>query len=39
MSVVVEELLQHIQHTSHLSEDQHSMAAELQLLQQGVENL
>lgn len=39
MSMVVEELLQHIQHSSHLSENQHSVASNLQLSQEGVESL
>lgn len=39
MSVVVEELLQHIQHSGHLSENQDSVASDLQLSQQGVESL
>lgn len=39
VSVVVEELLQHVQHPRHLSEDQHPMAAGLQLPQQSVERL
>lgn len=39
VSVVVEELLQNVQHPSHLSEDQHPVAAALQLPQQGVESL
>lgn len=39
MSVVVEELLQHVQHAGHLSEDQHPVAARFQLPQQRVESL
>lgn len=39
VSVVVEELLQHVQHARHLSEDQHSVASCLQLTQQSVESL
>lgn len=39
VSVVVEELLQHVQHPRHLSEDQHPVAAGLQLPQQSVERL
>lgn len=39
MSVVVEELLEDIQHSSHLSENQNSVASDLQLSQKGVESL
>lgn len=39
VSVVVEELLQHVQHAGHLSEDQHPVAASFQLPQQRVEGL
>lgn len=39
VSVVVEELLQHIQHASHLSEDEHAVTTGLQLPQQRVESL
>lgn len=39
VSVVVEELLQHVQHARHLSEDQHPVAPSLQLPQQSVEGL
>lgn len=39
VSVVVEELLQHVQHAGHLSEDQHPVAASFQLPQQRVESL
>lgn len=39
VSMVVKELLQHIQHARHLSEDQHSVASSLQLSQQSVESL
>lgn len=39
VSVVVEELLQHVQHACHLSEDQHPVAPSLQLPQQSVESL
>lgn len=39
VSVVVEELLQHVQHARHLGEDQHPVAPGLQLPQQSVERL
>lgn len=39
VAVVVEELLQHVQHARHLSEDQDSVASRLQLPQQSVESL
>lgn len=39
MSVVVEELLQHVQHAGHLGEDENAMLALLQPTQQGVERL
>ena len=39
MAVVVEELLQHVQHAGHLGEDEDAVTALLQLPQQGVEGL
>lgn len=39
MSVVVEELLQHVQHAGHLGEDEHAVLALLQPSQQSVERL
>lgn len=39
VSMVVEELLEDIQHSSHLSENQNSVASDLQLSQQSVESL
>lgn len=39
VSVVVEELLQHVQHARHLREDEHPVAAGLQSPQQEVHRL
>ena len=39
VSVVVEELLQHVQHASHLGENENSVAPSLQSSQQEVESL
>lgn len=39
VSVVVQELLQHVQHACHLSENQHPVAPSFQLPQQSVESL
>ena len=39
MSVVVEELLQHVQHACHLGEDEHPVASRLQPPQKRVEGL
>lgn len=39
VSVVVEELLQHVQHARHLGEDQHPVTPGLQLPQQSMERL
>ena len=39
MAVVVEEDLQDVQHAGHLSEDEHSVGAQLQLVEEGVQSL